>query len=385
MTARPDLLSRWWAMARVGLAMIFHNKLKSLGTLLGVVFAVILSNQQAGTLLGLVYKNVMFVKNADADLWIAPASTEAFQAGKPLALSALFEARSTPGVASAEPLLFGATAISLPGGGSEAVQIVGTRAPAFKGGPWNLVVGSTDVLLRPDTMIFEDAEREKLGALNVGSVRELGGHRVQVGGFTWGLLPFGPGYAFAEYDHARLLLRRPADQADFILVSAAPGSRHEDVRDALQRALPATKVFTRQEFVRSSVVYLFTRTPIGVTFGTSALFGLIVGFVIVSLTIFSSVVDNLREFGTLKAIGATNGDLTILLLVQAIFYGLAGSLLGLTLVTRIAYLIRSPKLAINLPPEMLAGTTVLMVLLCIVASSIALFRLRKLEPAMVFR
>ena len=107
--------------------------------------------------------------------------------------------------------------------------------------------------------------------------------------------------------------------------------------------------------------------------------------VIVALSMFSAVVDNLREFGTLKAIGATTWDLAKLLLVQSVAYALLGTLIGLALVTRIAEGIRSPKLAVILPPELLVGTTVLMVLLCITASSLALLRIRNIEPAMVFR
>ena len=139
------------------------------------------------------------------------------------------------------------------------------------------------------------------------------------------------------------------------------------------------------EYSRSIVRFLLTRSPIGVTFGTSTLFGLIVGFVIVALSMFSAVVDNLREFGTLKAIGATTWDLAKLLLVQSVAYAWLGSLIGLALVTRLAEAIRSPKLAVILPPQLLLGTTLLMTVLCISASSLALLRIRKVEPAMVFR
>ncbi len=109
------------------------------------------------------------------------------------------------------------------------------------------------------------------------------------------------------------------------------------------------------------------------------------GFVIVALTTFSAVLDNIREFGTLKAIGATNWDLAKLLFAQSVAYALLGSLIGLTLVTRVADGIRSPKFAIIITPTLAVGTTLMMIVLCIVASSFALVRLRKLEPAMVFR
>lgn len=383
--AQPNRALRFRTMARVGLRMMVHDKLKMLGTLIGVVFAVLLSNQQAGTFLGLLNKNTMFIDNAGADIWVMPPNSEALSGGKFIPEAIWRQASGVPGVAWAQPLLFGAATIAVPGGSSEAVTVIGTRLPAAKGGPWNMVAGDPSVLAHPDTMIFEDGVRDMLGGLNLGSVRELGGRNVQVGGFTWGLLPFGPAYSFADYDLARLLLHVDSDRAHYVLVGVEPGEDVERVRSALAARFPDVKVATKKEFMRSTTRYVLGRTAIGVTLGTSTAFGLLIGFVIVALTTFSAVIDNIREFGTLKAIGATTWDLAKLLLAQSVAYGLLGSLVGLTLVTRMADAIRSPKFAIVLPPEMAIATTVGMVLLCAVASSFALVRLRKLEPAMVFR
>ena len=76
-TTRPGFGLRWRTLAMVALRMMLHDKLKMIGTLAGVVFAVLLSNQQAGTFMGLIYKNIMFVANSDADLWITPPGTAA--------------------------------------------------------------------------------------------------------------------------------------------------------------------------------------------------------------------------------------------------------------------------------------------------------------------
>jgi putative ABC transport system permease protein len=390
-SARPGVrrkigfVAKWRAMAAVGLRMMVHDKLKMIGTLAGVVFAVLLSNQQAGTFLGLMHKNTMFIENAGADIWIAAPNTAALQPTKTIPEVTSKQAMGVPGVAWAEPLLFGAASVALPGGGTEAVTVVGTKLPRLAGGPWNLVAGDARALAQPDTMIFEDGVRETLGGLNVGSVREVGGRLVHVGGFTWGLLPFGPSYSFAEYDFARLMLHVDSDQAHFVLVGVKPGVDPNAVKSALQRQNPKVLVLTQRDFMRSTIKYILTRTAIGVTLGTSAAFGLLIGFVIVALTTFSAVIDNIREFGTLKAIGATTWDLAKLLFAQAIAFALLGTLIGLTLVTHIASAIRSPTFAMVITPWLAAGTTVVMIGLCIVASSFALIRLRKLEPAMVFR
>jgi putative ABC transport system permease protein len=333
----------------------------------------------------LMQKNVMFIRNAGADLWIVPPATEALQPGKLMSDTALGQARVSEGVEWAEPLIYGAATMSLPSGGSQPVTIIGTAVPRFAGGPWNLVRGDRDVLRAPDTMIFEDADRELYGNLNLGSVRELNGRRVIAGGFTFGLIPFGPSFSFADYDLARELLGVPNDQLHYVLIGAKPGAELGAVKREIMRRAPETLVFTKSELESATIRYILTRTAIGITLGTSAVFGLLIGFVIVSLSMFSAVVDNIREFGTLKAIGATTGDLARLLFVQALAYASMGSLIGLALVTRVAEGIRSAKLALQLPWELLLGTALLMIVMCVFASSLALFRLRKVEPGMVFR
>ncbi len=377
--------ARWRAMGRAGVRMMFHDKLKMAGTLVGVVFAVVLSNQQAGTFLGLMYKNTMLIENGGADIWITPRGTEGILAVSLMTDAVLFQARTTPGVAWAEPLIYSSGQFKVEGGASQTVTLIGTRGPHYAGGPWNIVAGGRTALALPDTVILEDSERENLGNINLGSVRELNGRRVMAGGFTYGLIPFGPAYTFAEYDLARQLTGLASDQMHFGLVGVEPGADVQAVKAELSRRAPEVLILTKDEFAWSTIRYVLTKTAIGITFGTSTLFGLIVGFVIVALSMFSGVVDNVREFGTLKAIGATNGDLAKLLFVQSVTYGIMGSLVGLAVVTRVAEAMRSAKLALQMPPVMYAGTTVLMVLLCLFASLLALYRLRKVEPAMVFR
>ena len=119
----------WSQMARLGVKMMFHDRAKLAGTLLGVVFATVLMIQQLGVFGGLLYKNTQFVDNAAADLWIVPPATEQLAAGSPISIAALTRARVTEGVAWAEPMLFGGAVMRLPDGGSEAVSLVGKTLP----------------------------------------------------------------------------------------------------------------------------------------------------------------------------------------------------------------------------------------------------------------
>ncbi len=376
--------ARYAMMASVGVRMMLHDKAKLIGTVLGVIFAVVLGVQQLSILFGLLDKNTMFIENAGADLWIVPPGTEQVQASTLMGEGVLARARTTEGVAIAEPLLFTGAAMKKKGGGNEAVTLVGTSLPAKLGGPWNFVAGDASALEEPDTVVFEDAEREKYGGLDIGSVRELNGHRVRAGAFTWGLLPFGPAYAFTEINHAHDVTGIPRDKMSFVLVKVRPGEDPSEVKRRLSERIPEQLVLTEKEYV-SRVVNRLLREQLGASFATSTAFGLIIGFIIVALSMFSSVLDNIREFGTLKAIGCTNFDLALLLICQATLYAFAGSLLGLGLVARMGEAIRSPQLVPVIPWPVFAVVPAMMLGVCVTASTLALARIRRLEPGMVFR
>jgi putative ABC transport system permease protein len=373
-------------MARLAVKMMFHDRAKLAGTLLGVVFATVLMLQQLGVFFGLIYKNTQYVDNAEGvDLWIVPPNTEQAQPGPPLSMTLLTQARTTPGVAWAEPLLMGGTGIRRPDGGLQGVTLVGTTFPRLAGGPYAIVAGSPQALRDPDTVIFEDGQRDDLGGVNLGSVRELGGRRVVARGFTWGLLPFAPGYAFANYETARGILRVPSDQTSFVLIGLDEGADEAAVQAELsRRAGTQADVYTTAEY-HDRIVNALVAAQLGISFGTSTVFALIVGFVIVALSMFSAVVDNVREFGTLKAIGATTFDLTKLLFVQAVLYALLGTTVGLFLASFMAEGIRSANLVLLLPRWLIFGSYGVMTLLCVVASALAVLRVRNIEPGMVFR
>jgi len=382
--ARRGRRQRWAITAVLALRMMAHDKPKFLGTTLGVVFSVVLGAQQLGMLGGLLAKNTMLVDRSGADLWLVPPGTKLVQPGQRMSTQILYAARAVDGVAVASPLVMTASAVALPGGGSESITLIGFDLDTGLGGPWNVVAGAVDDLRRPAALFFEDSQRERLGGLNLGSVREVQGTRVRVAGFTWGLLPFGAPYAFGDVDTVRTLSGMPDRRLNYVLVQVAPGHDVEVIRLQLQARIPQAIVYTRDE-LHDRVVDTLLGMQLGIVFGTTTIFALGIGFVIVALTMFSSILDNLRELATLKALGMSNRDLTGLVVVQALAYALLGSLIGLGLVAYVVEAIRSPNLTVIVTPVMIAATPAVMALLCTAASVLALRRVRRLDPASVFR
>jgi putative ABC transport system permease protein len=366
--------------------MLWHDKLKLAGTLVGVAFAVLMSNFQIALFLGLLLRNTMYVDRVEGDVWVTPKNTQILEGSDgTIPRNVVPVARSVKGVAWSAPLLMGTAGLKLPAGGQKSVRLVGTELPAARGGPFHIVAGRTADLELPDAVFFEDSRRETFGGLNLGSVREVNGHRVHTVGFTSGLVPFGPSFAFTSFNTAREILGTRSDEVNYVMIGLAPGADAEEVKRRLQETFPDQLVLTRSELSRRTVIYILKESGIGQSIGMGVLMSLFCGFAIVSLTMFSAVVDHVREFGTLKAIGATNMDLAKLLFAQAVTCALAGAVIGEAIVARMVEGIRGPELPMALPVWLMAGTVVCMVVICVTASIMALMRVRAIEPAMVFR
>jgi putative ABC transport system permease protein len=373
-------------MAKVALRMAQHDRQKTFGAVLGVAFAYLLVGQNICTGDHYLSQATSYIDNAGADIWIGPPAVKAiFGTGTPLSSTALHQARVVPGVAWADPIVKGPAWARLPNGGAQGSMLIGVQAPAFRGGPYNIVKGDPNVLLRPNTVIIDDVDREKIGGVNLGDAIEMNQRRVRVEGFTWGLVTlFGP-FCFAEFDFARSLLDIDADRVSFVLVGLDKGASLERVKDDLQGRLPDATVLTTIEFTKNTKDYILWEAGMAGVLGMGIFIGVTVGFVIVTLSMLSSVQQNVREFATLKAVGATNVDLRRLIFIQALAYTIVGSFVGAVLLCQICWWVRSPRLIMMVHPLTLIGLVPFVMLIAMTAALLAIRRVQKLAPASVFQ
>src|SRR4029079_15483382 len=114
------------------------------------------------------------------------------------------------------------------------------------------------------------------------------------------------------------------DQTIFILVKLAPGADLDTVRRGLLGRLTDVEVFTSHEFSRMTQIYWMFTTGAGVAVLLAAALGLLVGFVVVARPIYAPPMYHLREFGTLKAMGAANSYVYKVIIQQAAMSAVMG-------------------------------------------------------------
>ena len=153
------------------------------------------------------------------------------------------------------------------------------------------------------------------------------------------------------------------------------------------RAKTGLGAMSSEEFGRQTILFFMMNTGIVINFGMTSLLGLFVGTAIAGQTFYLFTVDNLKQFAALKAMGATNGKIVRMILLQAAVVGLIGYGLGVGISTFVADRAGGGggEVEFFVWWPLLPATAVAVVLICVLSSLLCIRRVLVLEPAVVFQ
>ena len=367
---------------------LFHDKVRFAVTLTGIVFALVLIIIQFGLFLGFASTTSNNIDHSGADLWVVFHGVGYFDTGRNFSERKFYQVLSTPGVARAEKYMQAFARWKRPDGRVENVQVIGFHPGSGLGEPWNVVEGRTADLEQEDSVLVDELYREKLGVRKVGDRVELGNHRARVVGFTRGIRSFTTSpFVYAKFKSSLDYTNPQSSEGDtaYILVKAAPGVSPQTLKKRLEERLTDVDLYTRAEFSRKTRFYWMFTTGAGLAVLTAALMGLVVGVAVVAQTIYAATVDHLREYGTLKAMGATNGYLYRVLVEQAVWSAVLGYALAMVVAHFIVAASEKGGALILMPWTMALAMLFLAVAMCIAAALVSINKVTRIDPAMVFR
>ena len=375
-------------MALLARRNLFHDRVRFAVTLTGIVFALVLITIQFGLFLGFMTTTSNNIDRSKADLWIVFHGVGYFDTGRMFSERKFYEVLSVPGVEQAEKYIQNFAYWKKPDGGVENVQVIGFHPGGGLGEPWNIVEGSVLDVKLEDGVIVDDLYKEKLGVKKIGDRVEIGEHRARVVGFTHGIRSFTTSpFVYTSFKNSLNYTRPEAreDQLAYILVKVAPGFTPDEVLKNLRARVKDVDIYTKGEFSRRTRFYWMFTTGAGLAVLTAALMGLVVGVAVVAQTIYAATMDHIREYGTLKAMGATNGYLYRVLVEQAVWSAVLGY--GFAMIAAYFIVQGSEKggALILMPLAMKIGMLLLAVFMCITAALVSINKVTRLDPAMVFR
>jgi putative ABC transport system permease protein len=298
------------------------------------------------------------------------------------------------GVAGVSSLYVGIGAWKNPIDGAEKRVLVMGFAPTMPVFDFGAVQAAGRELRDADVVLFDAWSRPEFGPIDALLAErpalwtEINGHRTRIAG----TFPMGPTFGTSghvittDLNFLRLFPARPEGVVDIGLVTLEPGAAPQQVRDAIDAALPEdVRVLTRQQFLELEQRYWTDHLPIGFIFNLGSLLGLVVGGVIVYQILYADVIDHLPEYATLKAMGYLDRDLFAIVVQEALYLSCFGfvpgfvSSLGLYWVLR-----RGTGILVEMTWERAVSVFALTLVTCLLAGGVAMRKIRHADPASVF-
>jgi putative ABC transport system permease protein len=424
-------------MTWVALKMLVGDRAKFYGIVLGLTFAALLITQQGSIFCGLMCRTAGQVYDINgADLWVMDANVRYVDDVKPMTENNLYRVRGVDGVQWAVPLFKGnarakLNSIGVDGRKHEVIEqviLIGLDDATLVGAPprSRVIAGSLADLRKPDAVIVDFTRLTKLypgedwallnapgmltravgflgGLLGrcdtapravrpeefyqrfLGRELEMNDHRAVIVGVCEATPTFqSNAVMYTTYSRAKRFIPQERKVLSYVLAQTEPGRTPAEVAAAITRQT-GLKARTSQEFIWDTIDYYLKYTGIPLNFGITTLLGFLVGTAIAGQTFYNFTIENLRQFGALKAMGATNGRIVAMIVLQAAVVGTLGYGMGVGLAVLFGVVAAGTELAFYTPGLLLPITAAAVVLICILSSLLCVRRVMVLEPAVVFR
>jgi len=365
---------------------LLHDRLRFVITVAGVAFAVTLVLVQVGLFMGLLAKATVTIEHASADIWVTSKNTPNVDFAHTFPETAVLRVRGVPGVERADNLIIQFMNIQLPNGAEEGCLVYALEDLRAWNLPWNVNGADVGDLKRGRNILMDVSAERRFGAFAIGDYREILHRRFKIIGTTSGAASFTTApIVFMDYGSAQELSEILQGRSDYVLVKTAPGADVQAVAAEIRRRLPFNDVHTRESWARKSRAYWVVSTGLGMNMGITVFLGILVGIVVVAQTLYTSAVEHVKEFGTVKAIGGSNWDIYRILGEQAVIAAVVGFVLGGLISLAMRPVMAKLYLNVLVSPAFAATVFVGTVLMCLGAAMLSFRRVASIDPALVFR
>ncbi|NES81626.1 MAG: FtsX-like permease family protein [Moorea sp. SIO2B7] len=395
----------------------------------GIIFAVTLVTIQTGILNGFSRSTTLLIQKSQADIWISSEEMVHFDLTEPILFEQLAKARQVKGVERAEALIRGVAEWDVPQGDLTTVKVLGFDPQGQLFVPGNLTQGKLSALNEPYTIILDETNLNNLKLNQLGNRAEIGSLPAQLVGLTQDTQSIvSDEFVFTSLESANAYLNsgittrldcqwksgdiqcnniykkslfnsstedspvaapEPLNSNTsiaYILIKAKPGQEIEELKKRLDIALYGTLAYTRTEMAQKTRNHWVKRTGIGFILGLGAAVGVIVGMVIVGQILYASVSDHLKEFGTLKAMGASDWVIYGVIVEQALWMAVLGYIPGMVLCWGVsAWTLASQGIVILITPVTAVGVFGLTLVMCVSSALFAIQKVTRVDPGIVFK
>jgi len=378
-------------MLLFAIKMLIGDRAKYIGIIIGLSFAAFIISQQGAIFLGILKRTYGFVRDtSQPNVWVTDPSVQFIDDIKGFKETYLYRVRGVKGVEWAVPMFKGAIPARLKNGIYQTCIFIGIDDATLIGGPPRMIEGKIEDLRIPDAVIVNKVGTETKLAykgvpLRLGDEMELNDNRAYVAGICETSRTFqSQPVVYTTFDRALTFAPRQRDLLSFVLVKSRPGVDPEVLAKRI-REETGLAAYTTSNFQKLTLKYYFKYTGIFINFGVAIILGFVIGIAIAGQTFYNFTIDNLPYFGVYKAMGADNRLLDKMIIIQALVVSGIGWGIGIGAAALFGFSFRRTELSFNMPFYLYFLSGLAMLLICLLAAMISIRKVRRLDPAIVFK
>ncbi|MHA1147382.1 MAG: ABC transporter permease [Promethearchaeota archaeon] len=360
---------------------LFHEKIKTLMSIGGVVLSVFLIFTINGVYMGMVYTMDSIVYNTGADLWITQEGTSGSLHSPSLVNTSIEgDLENIDGIKEYTPLI--RTAVVYKAEDSNILLFInGYNPDGDLGKAWNVVKGKDT----PENgEILVDRVFATKNKLAIRDNIKLQSKTFEIVGLTEDTNIMVGFMAFLTYEDAEKFINVPGFTNSFI-IKAESTADIETLKSEIEDVISDVDVKTSEEVAQAyKEEVLGSFDPIMLVLSAIALF---VGTLVIALLIYMITLEKSKEYGIIKAVGATNLHLYKIVLSQALLISIIGYVVGAIISIPLILIIQNivPEFFVVVTLDMVIQGFFLFIGTGIIASFIPIRRLTSIDPALVFK
>jgi putative ABC transport system permease protein len=378
-------------MIQTAFKFIKYDKSKSIGVIIGIVISIFLIGQQIGILGFLTGLMGGIVENSRKDIgqiWVVDNITQnANELGK-LDKRLVSEIRSIEGVENTYPVVAANGLVKFQNGKTASVLLIGSEAPLYIAGPKQSKInkGNLNDLALESAVSAEFFDESTFdNSVEIGNRVEINGKEAFIRLQTKNARGFSGSFFYTTLSKARFFGNFPDTKISAVAVQVKDGYDIPTVVNNINSKIYGIKAWDAEELRKTTVSFITISSNIGTSVGSLVVFAIISGFFIIGLTLYSSALDRIKDYGTLKAIGATDGYIRNLILLQSFIFALIGFSIAFLLLNGFKSGVESAGLVISYSGVEILGLFLITVFISVGGSFFAIKKINSVEPASVFR
>jgi putative ABC transport system permease protein len=294
-----------------------HRKLRTILSALSIGFQVVMILSVVGLSRGMLQDSINRAKGVGADVWVKPPGASAISlSGASMPAKMLDYFRKQPHVTHATGMTI------QPIGGISTVTGINFKEFTELSGAFKFVEGGP--FRSPDDLIIDEWYAEQ-NQRKIGDEVTLLNHKWRVSGIV---VPGKLARLFVPIERLQELTNNDGKLSQVIL-RVDEKKNTQAVIGALKQELDGYSVYSIEEFVS---MFSVDNVP-GLKAFIYVIIGLsiVIGFLVVSLTMYTTVLERTREIGILKALGGAPGDIMGILVRETVVLAMIGWVMGVAL------------------------------------------------------